>query len=252
MTRSADRHRSARLWLAAAALPCVAAAASVFVHIEPSAWLTMPDSVRRGVTADALLYIAAALILAAPLAGVVTGTAGRPDGKGPARTAGPGVTGPLVIAVLVFVASSAVVTLLGWGQIDRPALQFVAASHATLGAVGLALAAFGAFCGALFRDPLDAAAVSIGVVLLATGGLLVAGASVGDLPQAWIHAGLTASPLVAITAAAEIDIVRMGLPYQISPLAHLQVDYPTWYTASGCYLVVAVLCFAGYSKRVSA
>jgi hypothetical protein len=33
--------------------------------------------------------------------------------------------------------------------------------------------------------------------------------------------------------------------YQVSPLAHVQVDYPEWYAACGWYFVVAVICFLG-------
>ena len=110
-------------------------------------------------------------------------------------------------------------------------------------AVALALAAFGALCGAAFRDPLDAAACSLTIVLVATGGLLVAGASVADAPRGLIDVALAASPLVAITAAAHIDVIRMGVPYQISPLAHIQVDYPTWTAACACYMTIAACCF---------
>lgn len=237
----ADWQRSLWLWLAAALLPCVAAAASLVVNVEPGEWATLTAGGRRGLAADALLYIAGALIVAAPIAGVAASSGGRAAG---------GIAASLSGAVVSFATASAVMTLIGWGQVDDAARTFVATSHITLAAVGLALVAFGALCGVVFGDALDAAAVSLSTVLIAAGGLLVAGAAVGDLPRHVIHGLMTASPLIVITAAAEIDIVRMGLPYQISPLAHLQVDYPTWHIACGSYLAVAALCFVGVSRRV--
>ena len=121
----------------------------------------------------------------------------------------------------------------------------VATSHATMFAVAFALAAFGALCAATLIDPLDAAACSLAIVLTAAGGLLVAGASLTDVPLALIDVAVTASPLVAMTASAHIDLSRMAVPYQMSPLAHLQVDYPAWYAACGWYLLFAAACVLG-------
>ena len=70
--------RNATLWLLALALPILAGAASVFVHVDPAAWFSMPEQMRRGATADALLYIAAAAVIAAPLAGVIAGPGRTP------------------------------------------------------------------------------------------------------------------------------------------------------------------------------
>jgi hypothetical protein len=236
------------LWLLAATLPILACAASVFVNIEPASWFTMLPAARRAATADALLYIAASAIVAAPLAGVSIASSRRP---GSAIGLGTSVLAlwPLVGAVGLFVAASAIVTTAGWGLEAEGALTFVATSHATLFAVTLALAAFGALCGTAFRDPLDAAACSTLIVLVATVGLFVAGAIVADVPRDLLNVALTASPLVAIVSAAHIDIVRMGLPYQMSPLAHLQVDYPAWYTACAGYLTLAGVCFAGTFRQ---
>ena len=113
--------------------------------------------------------------------------------------------------------------------------------------MALALAAWGALCG-VFSDPLDAAAFSLIVVLVAAGGLLVAGASVADLPRRLVALALTASPLVVIASAANIDIVRMDLLYQISPLAHMQVDYPPG-TRERVVSRSWVLCFLGLTLK---
>ena len=236
--------RYARLWLIAAALPMVASLASIFVHVDPASWFSMSAAMRRGLTADLLLYITGVMIIAAPIAGVVVGNNARASRR-PRRLAA--AAWKLVPAVLLFTAMSAVFTLLALGVSEDFGWRFILTSHATLAAVALALVAFGAWCGALFRDPLDAAACSLTIVLVAAGGLFVAGASVADVPRQLLDVALTASPLVAVASAAHIDIVRMGVPYQISPLAHLEVDYPSWYAASAWYLAIAGACFAAFA-----
>jgi hypothetical protein len=242
--------RYARLWLLAPALPLAAAGASIFVNLDPSLWFAIPEPLRRGVTADALLYIAGCVIVAAPIAGVAAASSRRRPRHEPFRIGDAlAAMWPLLVAVLLFVAASALVTALGLGVTHPEIGSFVATSHATLAAVGLALSGFGAFCGVTFRDPLDAAAISLSVVLLATGGLLVAGASVADAPRELITLALTASPLMVLTSAAHIDLARMGVPYQISPLAHMQVDYPAWYAACAWYLLVAAVCFVGFTWK---
>jgi hypothetical protein len=230
------------LWLIAAALPAIASAASVIVHVDPSSWFSLSPAMRRGLTADLLLYITASMIVAAPTAGVVVGSHARTSSGRRVAMA----VSTLVPAVVLFTVTSAAVALFGLGVSDAAA-RFVLTSHATLAAVALALAAFGAWCGALFRDPLDAAACSLTIVLIAAGGLFVAGASVADAPPEFLDAALTASPFVAVASAAHIDVVRMGVPYQISPLAHLQVNYPSWQAASGWYLAIAGVCLAGFA-----
>jgi hypothetical protein len=204
------------------------------VHVDPGAWLSMPLAMRRALGRDALLYTAGAVVLAAPVAGVVVGASRPRTRRSIAR---------LAAAAAVFTAVSAVLTMVVFGQ--WATLALVATSHTTMFTVAFALAAFGAFCGALFPDSLDAAACSLIVVLTAAAGLLVAGASFGDLPLPLIDAAITASPLVAMTSSAHIDLSRMAVPYQMSPLAHLQVQYPAWYVACGWYLLFAAGCVVG-------
>ena len=240
--------RYAGLWLLALVLPPAASAASIFVHVEPASWLSIPAATKRALTADALLMIAAVVVLAAPLAGVAVAASRRTHALRVAPHA-LDAAWPLGVAVTLYVVMSAALMMFGLG-LSSDAMRFVATSHATLFAVALALAAFGAFCGATFADPLDAAACSLTTVLVAAGGLLVAGVAVADVPRPLIEAALTASPLVAMASAAHIDVMRMGVPYQLSPLAHLQVDYPAWYAACGWYLAVAALCFLGMRWKV--
>jgi hypothetical protein len=226
----------AGLLAAAALLPVTACAASVAVYIEPGSWFDLSISTRQGLWRDALLYTAGAVVVAAPLAGVAVGN----SRDGAAR-----VGTRLAVTAGVTTLVSALLAVLVFNARDLAGLQFVGTSHITIFTVGFALAAFGAFCGTLFADALDAAACSVALVLFAAGGLLVAGASVSDWPIPLLDAAITASPLVAMTSAAHVDIARMAVPYQMSPLARLQVEYPTWYAASAWYLLFACLCLGG-------
>lgn len=229
-----------------------AALAAIFVNVEPASWLSMPPGTFRSLGPDALLYMAGLVIVTAPLAGVaVVARHVSASARGAIASPAASIVLPLCVAVALCVATSALITLAAGGGSDGPAWTLLATSHATLGAVALALAAFGVLCATAFHDPLDAAACSLLIVMVATGGLLVAGASVADAPRALIDVALTASPLVTIAAAAHIDIVRMGVPYQISPLAHIELEYPAWYTASAWYVAVAAACFAAATWRRS-
>jgi hypothetical protein len=122
------------------------------------------------------------------------------------------------------------------------------ATHLTLGAAGLALAVFGAWCGSTFRDPLDAAACSVAVVLIATCGLFALGTLSADLPTSVVNAALLANPIVAVASAANIDLLRFEFLYQISPIAHGRFDYPAWYLAAACFSLVSLMAAAGVAR----
>ncbi len=243
------RGHAISIWGAAAVLPVMSHGAAMFIQVEPGGWLNVPEAVRWSLAADAMLYTAGCAIVAAPIAGVAAAAGGRPDGRGDGR-ASQALHAALTAAVAcaLFTSMSALLSI-AWriGQPDTVGL--VVQSHATMLSVGLALAAWGALSGTLFRDPLDAAACSALVSLTAAGGLLVAGAPVAELPRSMLAWGLTASPLVVIASASHIDIVRTDLLYQISPLAHIQFDYPTWSRACAWYLAFALLCFAGMTFK---
>lgn len=117
----------------------------------------------------------------------------------------------------------------------------IAVPHATLAAAALASAAIGALSGRFFADVLDAAAASGVIVLAATFALLVAGDVAGGLPIAVIDAGLTASPLVAVASAADIDLLRSDTWYHASPIAHRSFSYPVWYHAAGSYALISLI-----------
>lgn len=233
----------------AAALPVLSHGAAMFIHVEPGRWLSVPEAVRWALAADAMLYTAGCAIVAGPIAGVATAAAGSRGWRGEGRISQVlHAAGTAAVACVLFTLTSGLLSM-AWriGQPDASGL--VVQSHATMLSVGLALAAWGGLCGTLFRDPLDAAACSVLVALTAAGGLLVAGAPVADLPRPMLAWGLTANPLVVIASASHIDIVRTDLLYQISPLAHVQFDYPSSGRASAWYLAVALLCFVGMTCK---
>ena len=233
--------RPAGLLTLAALLPVTASAAAVLAHFDPTVWLSLPLELRRALSRDALLYTAAALVITAPLAGVVIATAIRQHSRQRSTDLLRGAA-LLAASATVVTAASATLSVTVFGHADSDALGHVITSHTTMFAVALALGAFGALCGTLLTDTLDAAACSVTVVLIAAGGVLVAGTALNGVPPSVIDVAVTASPLLAITSAAHIDLARMAVPYQMSPLAHLQVQYPSWYVASALYMGVAGIC----------
>jgi len=225
--------RPKALYVASAALPLVPGLASIAAVIEPGHWSGITLPMVRTVTPDALLYSAACLVVGAPLAGVAVASRRSPVFE---------IVAQLVTATAIFCAASAALTALRLGG-EEGTLAFVATSHAVLASAALALASLGALLGTLLRDPLDAAAIGVGTALTAAYGVLVAGAPVGDLSAAWLETALLASPLMTVATAAHVDLVRSDIWYQISPLAHLRLDYPAWTTACGSYLLAGCAGF---------
>ena len=179
----------------------------------------------------ALLWEVTAVVVIAPLAGVAL--AAR-DFRGLRRA---------VIALALLGGASLAAALIAgvpW--------QTAMATHLTLGTAAIALAVFGAWCGSTFRDPLDAAACSVAVVLVATCGLFALGTLSADLPTSLVNAALLANPIVAVASAANIDLLRFEFLYQISPIAHGRFDYPAWYLAATCFSLVSLMAAAGVAR----
>jgi hypothetical protein len=207
-----------RVYVAAGLLPIVPGVVSIAAAVEPGAWAAVTPALVRGVTPDALLYTAVCVVIAAPLAGVAVTSTRR-----------------LLTATAVFCAISAALTLARLG-LDADAMRFVATSHAVLASATVVLAALGAWLGSVFREPLDAAAIALTIAVTAAYGVLVAGAPVGELSPAMLKAALLASPVMSVATAAHVDLVRTDIWYQISPLAHVHLEYPAWTTVCGSYL----------------
>lgn len=245
MRESSSRDR-VLLWTSAAALPVITNAAAIYANLSAD-WTSFPASVWRALAADALLYTSAALVIAAPIAGVRAMQIGQRGAR--ERGISLLVIRSLAMSVLLFTVASASLTAFEWGGADGTFL-YVATSHATLAAVAFALGALGAYCSTVWHDALDAAAISLVVALVAAGGLLVAGASIAGASSRTLQVGLLASPFIAAATSAQIDVIRLDTFYQISPLAHMRVDYPSWQAACGCYLAVGCVFFAGVKRRL--
>ena len=81
--------------------------------------------------------------------------------------------------------------------------------------------------------------------------MLLAGPLIDALPARIVDAALLASPLVSVAAAANIDLFRTELLYQLSPLASLGFGYPSWVTACLVYLVAGTIGFSGMARAIA-
>ena len=187
--------------------------------------------------ATLLIVEAAVVVAAAPLCGLAMAVR---QFRGGGRVA-------MVCAAIV--AVSLAWTLGSWG-LTREAASAALTAHVTLVTAALALGAVGAWCGSTFRDPLDAVACSLALALAAAIGLFAAGPVVADLPTSVVNALLTANPIVATASAANIDLLRTELLYQLSPVAHRRFDYPAWYAAPAWYTAVMLACGAGIARTL--
>jgi hypothetical protein len=75
---------------------------------------------------------------------------------------------------------------------------------------------------------------------MAVTAVFAAGPVLDGLPRRVLDAALVANPVVATAAGANLDLFRMNLFYQLSPLAHRQVDYPAVAVALAAYTLMAV------------
>ena len=235
-------HTSA--WLPFAGLPVLTGAGILMAHAEPGTWSALPRPVLWRIAGDALLVNAAIVVIGAPLCGVAVASQRAGEALRRRIQSLPMVALALSALVAVYVSASAAVTLAGFG-LSSPAPRLVAASHLTLFAGALALAALGAWAARAFRDPLDAAAFSAGLAIMVSFGVLLAGPLVQEWSHGLVNAALLASPVVATASAANIDIARTDLVYQLSPLSGRRFDYPLWHVAFGLYAATAALCFGG-------
>jgi hypothetical protein len=244
------RVRRAGWSLVAAALPIAASVAVLLTEVDRARPFALSQPMVRRVMSDTLVLESLIVVLVAPLAGVGV-VRRRLQSSGPVGALGRAwdSVSPLALAIGVFVVVSAFVAASAFG-FAADAARVIVVSHLTLGAAALALGALGAFCALVFRDVLDAAACSASIAIVSACGVIVAGAPIRDLPTPLLNAALLASPVVATASAANIDIFRSELLYQISPVAHRLFEYPAWYTASALYVLVATLVFGGMVIKV--
>ena len=187
-------------------------------------------------TATLPILEAAVLVVVAPLCGVALAVR-RLRGAAPAAA--------LFTAALTVSALWTVVAL-GWSAGSGRALV----SYATVGTIGYALAALGAWSGSVLRDPLDAAACSMSIALLAAFSIFAAGPLAANLPTPVVNLALIASPIVSAASAADVDLFRTDLLYRISPLAHGRFDYPAWFTPLAAYGMLLMISLAGTARAL--
>ena len=218
-------------WPATTGLPIVVCLTVFWLAVGLRDVRDLQGPVLSGVFADALLATAAVSMVCAPLLGVALARR---------ATTTASFFRQLAALVLAFVAVSALLGLIGHAVPGGS--SHLMKAHIALGAGSLALGALGGLCAVSFRDPLDAAAVSVGVAVIAGAGVLIGGPGVTDIPRAVVDAALLASPLVTTAAASGIDILRTDVFYRVSPLAHIGSEYSEWYAASAAYLTFTAAC----------
>jgi len=230
----------------AAGLAILAYVVGSLVSGPSAGWPVLTRASARAASVNALLLSGVWMIILAPLSAVMVTRHCRraANASGERRTRWGSALARLAAAIACYVVTSAAIAIAMTG-FHATALPAIAFSHVTLGTGMLAFAAVGVFFTAALRNPLDAAAASVAVTLALGIGILVAGPSVSDLPRAMVNAALAASPLVASASAANIDLLRLDALYHVSPIAHFQFEYPSWYAATALYVTTGLLLLAG-------
>ena len=239
--------------LVGAALPLASYAIALATRdagLDVRGW-TEHERLRLGV--DAFLMNAILIALFAPVAGVSIST--TPDDSRALHHEDRNVyratriVAKICAAICAALVLSAALTFVSMHTLPGIA-QMIARSHATLGVAALALGLLGAWAGLAFAHPLDAVGSTLAVALVLSFGILAAGPLIADVPRSLIEAALFASPLVTSAAAANIDLFRIELLYQLSPLASLGFGYPSWGVACALYALAALGCFSGTARAI--
>ena len=200
---------------------------------------------------------AAVLLVMAPLAGVFTAfrvrsrCAGLEAGATLSRmlTAAFWLLRGLLVRVTALVGASLLFAFIVGTALDTAALLRF---HVVLWAAAMAMAALGSACASACREPLDGAACAVGITVIATAGVFVAGPALDNISGHWLDGILLANPLVAAAATADIDVFRMHPIYQLSSIAHRQFDYPAAATTLTTYAVTAAMLLLIAARRSSA
>lgn len=180
----------------------------------------------------ALIAEAVALVVIAPIAGIIVRRLW------------------LLFAILFAAAGGSLAVHLVVG--DSPSADSTVIAHAAMICAALALAGIGRLAAAWLSDPLDAVGASAAVAAVSAFGLFALGDLALRLPTSIVNAALAASPVVTITSAGSIDILRSELLYQLSPVAHREFAYPTWWTAAALHLGIAAAAVGASAVRIAA
>jgi hypothetical protein len=243
------RRRTRRLVPSAAMLACVPWLSAFAVSGRSPLDAMRSPGIFAIVVTDALVFEAIMVTIAAPIAGAAIASSSDRSG----RT----TLSRLLLALAAFMGTSFIVGL-GAAQAGALNVTVLVQSRVALAATTLALASLGALCAAVFVDVLDAAGAALVAALVAATGLIGSGPAGADLTERAINVGLLASPVIAATSAARIDLLRSAALYQLSPIAHRRFEYPGWVCVSVSYLLVAGCCLIamawklrGYRPRIA-
>jgi len=251
-----SRLATASQWLSALIIPLASGAAALAADGHVGG-LDVWSAAARGQFAFRMFLIEVAfIVIAAPVAGVLAAKPRQsPDASLPLATRELGLlrgawqlARPLIAGATMLAATSAVMVLVLAPAIDPATL---AISHAVLWAAALLLAALGAMCAAVCAESLDAAACALGVALFVGLGLFATGPVLSVFPRRVLDVALAANPIVASASAANVDIFRTEPFYRLSPLAHIQIDYPTPGTAFVWYALIAAVLFVGSARGLA-
>jgi hypothetical protein len=239
--------------LSAAAVPAVSIG---LILATDTRWLGSDQAAaaaRARLVGQLLLTEAVLAVVWAPLMGLfaamrVSASGGQLAGRSPAAklVIGAWQLGRLLVTrIALMTALSGGIVLAMRTTLDASTLV---SAHAILGAAALAFATLGAACARMFREPLDAAACATGLALLTAFALFAGGPVLDSIPPWFLTAALAVNPIVATATSANIDLFRMDLLYQLSPLAHRHVEYPALITTFGVHVLAAV-ALLGLSAR---
>ena len=143
----------------------------------------------------------------------------------------------------------AAVSLAAHASAPDAAMPPTVLAHVLMAACGLALAGLGRAASAWLEDPLDALGASLCAAVVLAGGLFAVGSIGLDLPTRVVNVALAASPIVAITSAGSVDVLRSGILYDLSPIAHREFTYPSVLTTGTVHGSIAVITlFASYRR----
>jgi hypothetical protein len=195
-----------------------------WLHVGGVSALIQP-AVLRMVASDAVVAALLLAVVLAPLAGVILG-----------RTA-------LFISLAAFVATSLTLALAA-SRHDGVPWMLPVRGHLALACVSAALAAVGALLAVWCRESLDAAGAAVALSVVAATAVLVTGPATADWTESTIDAALLANPLIAATAASDIDLLRSDLLYRLSPISHRRFTYPAWQATTAAYGLFAASCLS--------
>lgn len=219
-----------------------ATAAAVVTILDPRAWFA-PSPAWIGLAPVALLYSTGLLIAAAPVAGVAIAARELPGARaaGARSTAGRIVTS-VAVGALAFAASAAASTVTMGLLAGEAFSTSLLGAHLAQGIAALTIALGGGVLACWLRNPLDAVGLAAVLTWAGSFGILGAGTLVERLPRALVEWTLGASPMMVVAGAGRIDVLRTDIVYQISPLAHVQMQLPDWPIVVAGYLSTAAAC----------